>query len=161
MVDFFKVKLASRKGVKVVKPSFIVSADISDILIKGKAFYAVWDEEHQIWSRNEMLVQKIVDKALDKFAANYPSSEDDPLIVDYLNDFDNNQWSVFKRYLTMMVDSEPILDSEITFKNSHVTKEDYRSRMVPYSLVEGDYSAWDELVGTYMTRRREGRSNGQ
>jgi energy-coupling factor transporter ATP-binding protein EcfA2 len=45
-------------------------------------------------------------------------------------------------------DNSHQLDEHLTFANTEVKKGDYVSRHLPYALASGDYSAWDELIGT-------------
>jgi phage/plasmid-associated DNA primase len=53
-------------------------------------------------------------------------------------------------------DCEVQLDEKLTFLNTEVKKEDYVSKRLPYELEEGDYSAWDKLVGRlYSPEERE------
>ena len=35
-----------------------------DLMIRGKSFYAIWDEEKQLWSTDEYDIQRLIDKEL-------------------------------------------------------------------------------------------------
>ena len=60
--DFFTIKIKERpKGVFTVYPDFRVR-DSQDIIVKGKGFYGVWDEEAGEWTRNEYRIVDIVDR---------------------------------------------------------------------------------------------------
>ena len=69
MLDFVNIVLDTPShGKKIsVSPEFIVKKS-RDLMIKGKAFYAVWDEEAGIWSKDEQDVQRMVDKMVYDYA---------------------------------------------------------------------------------------------
>ena len=47
-----------------------------------------------------------------------------------------------------MRDNFHTLDDKLIFSNTDTTKEDYASKRLTYPLEDGDYSAWDKLIGT-------------
>ena len=66
------------------------------------------------------------------------------------------KYDVYKKYLKESVDNYVALDQKLTFQNQSCVKKDYVSKRLSYSLEDGDYSAWDELVGTlYSEEERE------
>ena len=60
-LDFvkFSIKCSTRKAELVT--DFVVS-DVKDIMVKGKSFYAFWDEENSVWSMDEMRLTNVIDK---------------------------------------------------------------------------------------------------
>ena len=70
------------------------------------------------------------------------------MVVRDMTSFESQSWSQFKKYISQIQDNSVILDQSLTFLNDEVKKSDYRSKRLPYALAPGDYSAWDELVGT-------------
>jgi hypothetical protein len=44
-------------------PDFIVGRS-EDLMVQGRTFYAIWDEERGLWSRDEYDVQRLVDEDL-------------------------------------------------------------------------------------------------
>ena len=50
-----------------IYPSFEVGRT-KDIMVRGKSFYAIWDEDNHIWSTDEFDVVRLVDAEIKKFA---------------------------------------------------------------------------------------------
>ena len=131
--------------IKVV-PKFLVK-DSDDLMIKGKTFYAVWDEDTGLWSKNLGTVCRIVDEYLDEGADTIRLEGNVPKVL-YLRDFSTRKWTEFLSYCSSLPDNYHELDSKLTFSNDDVKKTDYASKKLPYALAPGDISAWDELIGT-------------
>ena len=67
-MDFYKIKERSTKnGVVEVYPDFRVMRS-KDLMVRGKAFYAIWDEEAGLWSTDEYDVQRLVDQKLYEYS---------------------------------------------------------------------------------------------
>ena len=63
-MDFYQIKQkTARNGVIEVYPDFKVCRS-KDLMVRGKAFYGVWDEESGLWSTDEYDVPRLVDKEL-------------------------------------------------------------------------------------------------
>lgn len=142
-MDFYRISTRETKGLQELYPDFIVGRS-KDLMVRGRSFYAVWDEEAGLWSTDEYAVQRIVDKELKEYA----DKSDVAYNVKYLQTFGNNGWSQFRKFIQNISDNAHQLDEKLTFANSEVKKSDYVSRRLPYPLEAGDYSAWDELIGT-------------
>ena len=146
-MDFFQIGTKeSRGGVIEVFPDFTVGRS-KDLMVRARSFYAIWDEEKGLWSTDEYDVQRIVDQELENFAEKL-KQDGHSCTVKYLRSFGSNSWSQFRNFLNNLSDNSHQLDQKLTFANTEVRKEDYVSRRLPYSLAEGSYEAWDELVGT-------------
>lgn len=144
-----------RNGVQEVYPDFIVKPS-EDLMIKGKSFYAIWDPDINMWTTNEFMVAKLVDRELKEFADNMKANVIEPIKVMYMNSFESGIWNKYKDYLYKMPDTDILLDSTVTFQNTETKRTDYVSKKVSYALAPGDYSAWDELVSTlYNPEERE------
>jgi len=115
-------------------------------MVRGREFYAIWDEESGMWSTNVFDVQKIVDKDIREYEVQNTNTLD--IHRKYLINFSNNTWTMFQHYVRSLDNNYHQLDDHLTFKNSKVDKEDYVTRRLPYDLAEGDISAWDEIVST-------------
>lgn len=154
IIDFFRIGTKEhRNGVLEIFPDFLVGRS-KDLMIRARSFYGIWDEENKRWSTDEYDVQRLVDKELRKFAEE-KKAEGLPVTVKYMQSFDSHSWVRFKNFASQVSDNSHQLDSSLTFEGQEVSKSDYVSRQLPYSLVPGDYSAWDELVGTlYNTEER-------
>lgn len=146
-MDFFRVCTREAKnGLVEVYPDFVIGRS-KDLMVRGRAFYAIWDEERGLWSTDEYDVQRLVDNAL-KAEADRLTAAGTRCSVKYLNSFGSNGWLQFRRFIGNVSDNSHQLDEKLTFANTEVRKEDYVSRRLPYKLEQGDTSAWDELVGT-------------
>jgi energy-coupling factor transporter ATP-binding protein EcfA2 len=119
-----------------------------DIMVQGRSFYAIWDEEVGLWSRDEYDVQRLVDADLDRFVSESKIGSPNDYHIKYLGSFNSRTWSQFRAFLNNISDSSHPLDNHLTFANTEVKKSDHVSRRLPYPLEEGSTEAWDELVGT-------------
>lgn len=147
-MDFYQIKERPGKGgVIEVYPDFRVTRS-KDLMIRGRSFYAIWDEEAGLWSTDEFDVQRLVDEDLRRYEADALANSDSVVTLKLLGDFSSNSWLQFRNYVGHLSDSSRDLDESLTFANTDVKKEDYVSRRLPYPLNPGDYSAWDELVST-------------
>ena len=158
-MDFYTIKTrpGKQKGVFEVYPDFRVIRS-KDLMVKGKSFYAIWDEEKGLWSTDEFDVQRLVDDDLrrERDRLEPTLAEGSTLSVKYMSNFSTKSWSQFQLYLKNLSDNAHTLDNMLTFSNQDVKKKDYVSKRLPYPLEPGDYSAWDELVGTlYLPEERE------
>lgn len=157
-MDFFRV---SEKEIRVkdvvtgfeIWPDFTVGRS-KDLMVRGGSFYAIWDEEAQLWSTDEYDVQKFVDLALEE-RANTLRSQGYSVQVKYLRSFGSNGWTQFRRFVGNVSDNSHDLDENLTFSNTVTRKTDYVSRRLPYALSPGPIKVWDEIVGTlYSTEER-------
>lgn len=146
-MDFFRIKERhARNGVVEIYPDFRVTRS-KDLMVRGRSFYAIWDEKVGLWSTDEYDVQRLVDDELLKYVDDNAANTEGSVQVKLLSDFSSNSWLQFRNYVGHLSDSSRQLDENLTFSNSEVKKEDYVSRRLPYPLAPGDHSAWDELVG--------------
>lgn len=146
-MDFFKIIERSKRNETEIFPDF-QTGEVSDLLCRGKSFYAVWNEDKGMWSTNENDVQKIVDKALWDYVSDFKKNRnyDGILNVKTLKSDSSGMWNRFTNYTRRFPDSEVQLDSKLTFLNTKVKKTDYVSKRLNYAIEDGDHSAWDELV---------------
>jgi energy-coupling factor transporter ATP-binding protein EcfA2 len=144
-VDFYQIltRMTKDKDLELY-PEFIVGRS-EDLMVQGRNFYAIWDEEKGLWSRDEYDVQRLVDEDLKREAEKLHIKKS---LIRFLRNFDNQGWTKFKKFIAQISDNSHQLDSTVTFKDAEVTKTDYVSRRLSYNIEEGDISSWDELVGT-------------
>jgi energy-coupling factor transporter ATP-binding protein EcfA2 len=144
-VDFVEIKDKFNKTTMTteVYPNFRVT-ECKDLMVRGKSFYAVWNDHTQMWSTNEYDVARLVDKALFEFSEKLDKSTS----VKTLTDFTTGKWVEFKNYIKIQPDYYRPLDEKITFINTPTRKEDYSSKRVSYSLEKGSIDAYDELMDT-------------
>lgn len=151
MLHFMRTAVLPEKdGVTVVSPMFNYK-NTDDILIYGKEFKAIWDEKKGLWSTNEKDVCLICDAELRAKAeeAKKRLGADEQITVRTMENSASGSWLNYRKFVANMYNNYVPLDQELTFANTPLgVKNEYRSKVLPYSLKEGDYSAWDELVGT-------------
>ena len=128
-------------------PDFKVGRS-KDLMVRGRSFYAVWDEEASLWSTDEYDIQRLMDKELDEEADAVEKRDGLRPSIKTLGSFGTNSWSQFRKYLQNISDNSHQLDEKLTFADTVVKKSDHVSKRLPYSLAPGDHSAWDELLGT-------------
>jgi hypothetical protein len=146
-MDFFQICTKETKGgITEVYPDFTVGRS-KDLMVRGRGFYAIWDEEQGLWSTDEYDVQRLVDQALREHAASLTAAGAQ-CSVKYLNSFGSNGWLQFRKFMASVSDNSHQLDEALTFADTQVKKGDHVSRRLPYALSAGDCSAWNELVGT-------------
>ena len=142
-MDFFDVVEHEAKGKVELFPSFKVVRS-SDLMLRGRAFYAIWDKRLGLWSTDEYAVAQFVDDELMAYKDSLPY----PVKVKTMRNFSSGSWKQFRSFLLNLSDSSEQLDEELTFANTVVKKEDYRSKRLPYDLAPGDFPAWEEIVST-------------
>lgn len=147
-MDFIRIKQHSTKnGVLEVYPDFIVCRS-KDLMVRGKTFYSIWDEEKGLWSEDEYDVQRLIDAELREYKQKLKEKTDASIYVKYLSDFSSGSWLKFQSYVKNLSDSAKDLDDSLTFSNTEVKKSDYVSRRLPYPLAPGDVSAFLEILTT-------------
>lgn len=138
---------ATESIVKIVPEYRIMLSN--DLMIKGGAFYAVWDSDAGMWSKDSKTVCRIVDAALERLSKDPSHFEGHETIeVSYLRDFSSNKWSEFIKYCGSLPDNFHELDTKLTFSDQKCEKDDYVSKRLSYSMGAGPTHSWDELVGT-------------
>jgi hypothetical protein len=155
-VDFYKIKERSpKKGTTEIYPDFTVNHS-KDLMVRGKAFYAVWDEGLGLWSTDEYDCARLVDNDLFSYFDKVKGRTEDTISLKTLTDYSHNSWSQFKKFMTQVSDNSSQLDQKLTFSNTEVKKKDYVSRRLPYPLEVGNFDAYDEIIGTlYAPEERE------
>lgn len=150
MLDFFQI---SRKHVKKdvveIYPTFIVKSKSTDLMIRGRDFYAVWDEENKIWSQDEQKVLDQVDAEVEKVYLSCVNNNDDEItyIPKYMWNSDSGIIDKWHKYVQKQCrDNYHNLNEKIIFANSKTSKRDYASKKLNYDLENGDISAWNDLI---------------
>ena len=146
-MSFFRiVPVTIKKDVMELRPEFIIG-ESNDLMIRGGAFYAVWNEKLGLWSRNEYDVVDIVDEALWEEYEKYKNG-DNAVRIASMKNFSSKSWTNYYAYVTHSPDNYHPLDNKLTFASTKTVREDYASKRLPYDLSSGDCPAWDELIST-------------
>lgn len=141
-MDFFTVKQKPGKGYIEVYPEFKICRS-RDLMVKGKTFCAIWDEEAGLWSTDIYDAQRLIDKELDDYAS---KMVDCKVRVQHLSSFSNAQWMTFLKYMSALGDNYKLLDRRITFMNEKPNKTDYISRKLSYAVENVPTPAYTELT---------------
>lgn len=133
-----------------IYPGFIAKKS-KDLMIRGGEFYAVWDEKQGKWSSDQDDVIDMIDAAMDEYKAE--KTKEDPQFANakvlYLWNADTGMIDKWHRYCeSQLKDNYHPLNETLVFSNTEQKRENYSSIQLPYALEPGDYSAWDELIGT-------------
>lgn len=136
-----------RSGFIELHPDFKVMRS-KDLMVKAKNFYAIWNPEKGLWSTDDYDVQRMIDAALYSRKDELIAKGEPQVIVKTISDFSNNGWKNFRTYLANLADNAKQLDMTVTFSNTNISKKDYVSRRLPYSLENGPIDAYDEMMST-------------
>ena len=155
MLDFIKIKTKINKDASIeVSPDYICSKKVSDLMIRGGAFYAVWNEAVGLWSTDEHDAFSLVDNELwrkvEELKQKYGSDRN--YIVKTMSEFSTSKLTDWKKYLKASPDLYHELDCMVTFRDQEVVKEDYVSKRLPYSLSNGPTPCYDTLMETLYSK---------
>lgn len=147
-MDFYKIVVREMKdGTLQVRPDWKVGRS-EDLMTRGGSFYAVWDEERGLWSKDIYDVQRLVDADLHRHAEELAKKTKMVYNVAPLQANSTKLWDEFIRFVRNSGNNSHNLDEKLIFADTKVKKEDYASIRLPYALAEGDCPAWDAIVGT-------------
>ena len=151
-MDWFKIRHRQVKGTVEVYTDFKVGRS-KDLMVRGGAFYAIWDSELGLWSTDEYDVARLVDKELYAYADRMKEKTAQPVYVKSMSDFSSNAWGQFRQFLSKISDNSTQLDNKLVFLNTKVRKNDYVSKRLPYPLEPGDPNAYVELMTTLYSEK--------
>lgn len=150
MLDFMTIstKTNHKTNTVEVSPKFIMKKS-KDLMVRGRDFYAIWDEDRKMWSTDEDDVTRLVDNELRKFVDENKERLEGSPIIKFMWDSDSGSIDKFHKYCQkQMRDHYEMLDEELIFSNTELGRENFASKRLNYPLEEGDYSGWDKLIGT-------------
>lgn len=147
-MDFYKISTHTNKNGSIDIYADFTVGRIHDLMIRGKSFYAIWDEEKGLWSTDEYDVARIVDESLYSYREELKKKFDVNIKVKSLTDFSNGSWDTFKRYLSKAPDNYHQLDMKVAFSNSDISKNDYISKRLDYPLEKGECPSYEKIMST-------------
>lgn len=153
MLDFLTISTRTTKsGVEVI-PKFVIKNPSQDLMIQGGDFYAIWDEERKMWSTSEQDVVRLIDNELTKYIEEHRDRIDmSTANVKYMWDSDSGSIDRWHKYCQkQMRDCYSMLDEELIFSNTELTREKHASKKLNYPLERGPITAYDKLVSTLYT----------
>lgn len=152
MFDFVRIDIRPKdaKNTKFeVYPEFLTKRT-KDLMVRGKSFYAVWDEDTQLWTQDEYYISSKIDSEIRKVVEETKEKlkHNEGLSVKglYLSNFSSNKWTEWQKYVKSLPDNYHELDRSITFANTETKKTDYISKRLPYDLTDSDCPAYNELM---------------
>lgn len=120
----------------------------NDLMIRGGDFYAIWNEDVGLWSTDEEIAIKLIDREVDAYAKKLEQGLlDTTVIPKHMWDSDSGVIDKWHKYVQKQQrDSYHQLDDKLIFSNMEIKKNDYVTKSLKYPMVAGDYSAYDELM---------------
>lgn len=149
-MDFMQIRVVNKKGVKTIYPNFHVDIATKDIMIRGGAFYAFWDEKNNIWSKNELLMATRIDEMLDeRFREELDKDQGMAIKVEHMCDSVDGRLAAWKSYIRNIPDNcKGELDGKILFEDHEIVREDFATKKLPYRLTNEQTPEYDELMST-------------
>lgn len=149
MLDFMTITTKNTRSSVEVAPKFRIVRS-KDLMIRGGDFYAIWDEEAKMWSTDEHDAIRLIDAELTKFVdENGSRFGGDIPVVKYMWDSDTGTIDKWHKYCQkQMRDSYTMLDEELIFSNTELTRDKFASKKLNYPLEAGSIDAYDKLIGT-------------
>lgn len=145
-MDFFSIQERQKNGLTHLYPDFKVKPT-RQLMIRGRSFYAVWNDETNLWSRDESDLVYLVDRDV-RQRAEEETSRGRMVIQDSMEDYRTGVWTNYSSYVRGMYDIYKPLDQKVVYLNQETTYKDYASRKLPYDLEEGEPEAYNELMST-------------
>ena len=146
MLDFLKIVQAVKKNIIEIYPKFVVG-DSKDLMIRGGDFYAVWDEEANLWSTSEQRLINMVDREIDIYYKEHKNEFEATVKRLYMWDSDTGMIDKWHKFCQKQQrDYYHPLDEKLIFANTETKKEDYASKKLNYAFGDGDRSAYDRLM---------------
>ena len=149
MLDFFNVATRNTKQGNIeIYPKFKIT-NSEDLMIRGRDFYAIWDEERGLWSTDEQDVIRLIDNELVKYAKEHKDEVGPYPRICHMWDAETGIIDSWHKYCQkQMRDSFQMLDENLIFSNSETNKKDYASKRLSYPLEPGSITAYDKLIST-------------
>lgn len=148
MLDFMTIATKTNKNSVEISPKFKMMKS-KDLMIRGRDFYAIWDEERKMWSTDEDDATRLIDRELEKYVNENSDRLDGTPIIKYMWDSDSGSIDKFHKYCQKQLrDNYRMLDEELIFSNTELSRDNYASKRLGYPLEKGDITAWDQLIGT-------------
>ena len=154
MLDFVKVNARKLKnGTHEIAPKFIAMKS-KDLMIRGRDFYAIWNEDTNMWSTDEDDVIRLIDKKLrEHYEEKREMYDRDGYQILYMWDCDTGSIDKFHKYCQKQCrDNYHMLDEELIFSNTELTRDSYASKRLNYPLEAGSIESYDKLIGTLYSK---------
>ena len=150
MLDFMRISTRTTKNGPIeIYPKFIITNRSKDLMIRGRDFYAIWDEARGLWSTDEDDVIRLIDQELKNYVDENRQTFEGPFRILHMWDAETGMIDIWHKYCQKQLrDNYHMLDEKLIFSNTETDKKDYASKKLSYPLERGDISAWDKLIST-------------
>jgi energy-coupling factor transporter ATP-binding protein EcfA2 len=147
-MDFYNIIIKKNKdGTLQIRPDWKVGRS-KDLMTRAGTFFAVWDEELGLWSKDIYDVQRLVDADLTRYAKLQQKKTEFIYDVAKLEINSTKLWDEFQRFIRNSGTNSHNLDENLAFANTELKKTDYATKRLGYSLRPGKCEAWNTIVGT-------------
>ena len=152
-LDFYWIgtRPTKKNGVYEIIPKFHISQKTKDLMIRHDDFWAVYDPDTGLWSKNEDNILERMDHEMkEKYETLSEANAGlQSYVVRYLYDSDSGSIERWHKFCKQQMRNvwEP-LNSKIVFSNTEVTREDHASFRLDYAIGPGDCSASREIIET-------------
>ena len=97
-MDFYKIRkrrVGKGESQKLeIYPDFQIKR-YKDFMVRGHAFYAIWDEQTGLWSQDEMAVKDIVDNDLENHESEMGDKYNGEIVVSYMGSYGSSSWKTY------------------------------------------------------------------
>ena len=148
-MDFVKITHRIDKNGITVFPKFIMCRS-EDLMIRGRDFYACWNEETGLWETSEDYVINSIDILLQQYSQKMSEQNPDSNVkVCYMWDADSGSIDKWHKYVQKQCrDNYKQLDMTLIFADTPANKLDYATKRLPYALKDEEPEIWNEIVNT-------------
>ena len=154
MLDFVHIKKREKnKTTTIIFPDFLITSSTKDIMIRGGSFYAVWDEEAGLWTKNIYRMVEIIDSAIKEESYRCMSQSDMigmAYVPEYMKYESTGLLRRFNRFIKDCADIWAPLDQKPIFKSDSVKRSDFASFRLPYDIdpEERNIEMYDKMMST-------------
>lgn len=121
-----------------------------DLIVKGGAFYAFFNQNTRFWSRDAGELSDLLDESIDA------ESRRTGLPGLYLNEMNNGEWQRYIQKMRYIPDSDLVLDQKIMFNDRDPVRDDYATHQLSYSPTPIPTPHYDALMTTlYAPEERD------
>ena len=149
-MDFFKPIEVQLPGRKIRIEANYRTYGFKDIMLKGGSFYAVWDEESGLWSKNQGDAIRLIDKELysyEKDTKDKHQFDGMYVTVKDLSTTTSKGIDEFNKWIkSNSIDYYKWLDGKIIFRDDKTTKDDFATFKLPYVMEDGEPVYWNKLL---------------
>ena len=152
-LDFVNVKEKHTRASTTFYPAFNLETK-KDLMVRGGEFYAVWDDENQIWSQDPVRVYELINREVKNKYDGYNGNDSKEWLDIF--DYENGLGEKFAKFLRLIGNRFKVLNTEVAFSNTEITRNKYASFKLDYPLEECPIDGYDELMSTlYSPEERQ------